>query len=423
LINTSKRDCVIILSQLLQNYTLQSMKTKINRSLTIRALQISVIALCISLASCGKKQQGGMTGDQEYAVRTLQTTNVELQSSYPASIEGKQDIEIRPQVSGFITKLGVDEGSVVRKGQMLFVIDPVQYKAAVQEAQASVNVAKADVSTAKLTAKNKKDLFEQKIIGDYEFQKAQNDLITKEANLSQAQAQLITARQNLSFTNVASPSNGVVGSIPYRIGSLVSSSITTPLTTVSNIDEMYVYFSVTEKQLMGLTRKSGNTAEILKSFPAVQLKIADGSVYGEAGKIETVSGVIDQSTGSVSMRATFKNPSHLLKSGGSGSVIIPYKSNNIVMIPQSATNEVQDKKYVFVVGADNKVVNTLVEVADLDNGTEYLVTSGLKAGDRIVVEGISTLKDGTQIKPITEAQSAAKKEQAAQMGAGAGAKK
>ncbi len=399
------------------------MKTKINRSLTSRAWQLAVLALSISLASCGNKQQGGMEGQLEYAVRTLQTTNTELQSSYPAAIEGKQDIEIRPQVGGFITKLGVDEGDVVRKGQTLFVIDPVQYKAAVQQAEASVKVAQAAVATAVLTAKNKKDLFDQKIIGSYELQMAENNRITAEANLSQAKAQLITARQNLSYTNVTSPSNGVVGTIPYRVGSLVSSSITTPLTTVSNIDEMFVYFSMTEKQLLEMSRQNGTTANALKSFPAVQLKLADGSVYTETGKIETVSGVIDQSTGSVRLRATFKNPNHLLKSGGSGSVVIPYKSDNVILIPQTATVEVQDKKYVYVVGADNKVASTMIEVAQLDNGADYLVTAGLKAGDRIVVEGIASLQDGMQIKPITEAESAAKQEQAAHMSAGLAGKK
>lgn len=249
------------------------MKTKINRSLTSRAWQLAVFALSISLASCGNKQQGGMEGQLEYAVRTLQTTNTELQSSYPAAIEGKQDIEIRPQVGGFITKLGVDEGDVVRKGQTLFVIDPVQYKAAVQQAEASVKVAQAAVATAVLTAKNKKDLFDQKIIGSYELQMAENNRITAEANLSQAKAQLITARQNLSYTNVTSPSNGVVGTIPYRVGSLVSSSITTPLTTVSNIDEMFVYFSMTEKQLLEMSRQKRYDCQCTKEFPGSTTQI------------------------------------------------------------------------------------------------------------------------------------------------------
>ena len=294
---------------------------------------------------------------------------------------------------------------------------------AIQQAEASVKVAQAAVATAVLTAKNKKDLFDQKIIGSYELQMAENNRITAEANLSQAKAQLITARQNLSYTNVTSPSNGVVGTIPYRVGSLVSSSIATPLTTVSNIDEMFVYFSMTEKQLLEMSRQNGTTANVLKSFPAVQLKLADGSVYTETGKIETVSGVIDQSTGSVRLRATFKNPNHLLKSGGSGSVVIPYKSDNVILIPQTATVEVQDKKYVYVVGADNKVTSTMIEVAQLDNGADYLVTAGLKAGDRIVVEGIASLQDGMQIKPITEAESAAKQEQAVHMSAGLAGKK
>jgi membrane fusion protein (multidrug efflux system) len=186
---------------------------------------------------------------------------------------------------------------------------------------------------------------------------------------------------------------------------------------------MFVYFSMTEKQLLEMSRQNGTTANALKSFPAVQLKLADGSVYTETGKIETVSGVIDQSTGSVRLRATFKNPNHLLKSGGSGSVVIPYKSDNVILIPQTATVEVQDKKYVYVVKADNKVASTMIEVAQLDNGADYLVTAGLKAGDRIVVEGIASLQDGMQIKPITEAESAAKQEQAVHMSAGLAGKK
>ena len=168
-----------------------------------------------------------------------------------------------------------------------------------------MKVAQAAVATAVLTAKNKKDLFDQKIIGSYELQMAENNRITAETNLESGKAQLITARQNLSYTNVTSPSNGVVGTIPHRVGSLVV-QVLRLLTTVSNIDEMFVYFSMTEKQLLEMSRQNGTTANALKSFPAVQLKLADGSVYTETGKIETVSGVIDQSTGSVRLRATFK---------------------------------------------------------------------------------------------------------------------
>ena len=375
--------------------------------------------LATMLASCGGDQQAQQQGGiQEYAVATLTATNSELTHTYPASIRGKQDIEIRPQVSGFITKLCIEEGSVVRKGQPLFVIDPVQYQEAVNQAKASVNVANSSVATADLTYKNKKELFAQNVIGKFDLQTAENTLLSAKAQLAQAKAALISAKKNLSFCTVTSPSNGVVGSIPYRVGSLVSASTAEPLSVVSNIDQMYVYFSMTEKQLLEMTRQSGSTLRAMKEYPAVKLKLADGTIYDNAGKIETISGVIDETTGSVSMRATFKNPQHLLKSGGSGVVLLPYESKGTVLIPQKATSEVQDQKYAFVVGKDNKVVNTQIKVAELDNGKDYIVLEGLSAGDRVVVEGIASLKDGMEIKPITEQEAAKKIAAAAQMSKG-----
>lgn len=378
---------------------------------------LSVLATVF--ASCGGNQQAQQQGGvQEYAVATLTATNSELTHTYPASIRGKQDIEIRPQVSGFITKLCIEEGSVVRKGQPLFVIDPVQYQEAVNQAKASVNVANSSVATTELTYKNKKELFTQNVIGKFDLQTAENTWLSAKAQLAQAKAALISAKKNLSFCTVTSPSNGVVGSIPYRVGSLVSASTAEPLTVVSNIDQMYVYFSMTEKQLLEMTRQSGTTQRAMKEYPAVKLKLADGTIYDNVGKIETISGVIDQTTGSVSMRATFKNPQHLLKSGGSGVILLPYESKGTVLIPQKATSEVQDQKYAFVVGKDNKVVNTQIKVAELDNGKEYIVLEGLSSGDRVVVEGIASLKDGMEIKPITEQEAAKKVAAAAQMSKG-----
>lgn len=375
--------------------------------------------LATMLASCGGDQQAQQQGGiQEYAVATLTATNSELTHTYPASIRGKQDIEIRPQVSGFITKLCIEEGSVVRKGQPLFVIDPVQYQEAVNQAKASVNVANSSVATADLTYKNKKELFAQNVIGKFDLQTAENTLLSAKAQLAQAKAALVSAKKDLSFCTVTSPSNGVVGSIPYRVGSLVSASTAEPLTVVSNIDQMYVYFSMTEKQLLEMTRQSGTTQRAMKEYPAVKLKLADGTIYDNAGKIETISGVIDETTGSVSMRATFKNPQHLLKSGGSGVVLLPYESKGTVLIPQKATSEVQDQKYAFVVGKNNKVVNTQIKVAELDNGKDYIVLEGLSAGDRVVVEGIASLKDGMEIKPITEQEAAKKIAAAVQMSKG-----
>ena len=329
-----------------------------------------------------------------------------------ATIRGTQDIEVRPQVSGFIVKLCVDEGATVRKGQALFQIDPTQYAAAVGQAKAAVEMAKANVATLTLTEKNKKALFDQKIISDFEYQTAVNQLMSAKASLAQAEASLVSANQNLSFCTVTSPSNGVVGTFPYRIGSLVSPSVSQPLTTVSEINDVYVYFSMTEKELLRLTRAGGTLKEQLEKMPAVRLQLSDGTTYQSDGKIDAVSGVIDQSTGSVSMRAVFPNDKNILRSGGTGNIIFPYTMDGIIIIPQSATVEIQDKKFVFVLQADNSVKNTEIQISNLDDGKNYLVTNGLKSGDKIVIEGVQNLHDGQAIQPITPEQQKAKYDQA-----------
>ena len=294
----------------------------------------------------------------------------------------------------------------------LFLIDRVQYEAQVKSARAAVNVAKAALNTQKLTVENKTELNKKQIISDYDLQMARNTLASCEAQLAQAKATLLNAQEQLSYCTVVSPSDGVVGEIPYRVGSLVSSSTATPLTTVSNISEMYVYFSMTEKQLLTYTRKSNNVQAVLDSFPSVQLQLSDGTMYNESGKIETVSGVIDQTTGSAQMRATFPNPQKMLRSGGTGSILVPTVYNDIIMIPQKATYEIQDKKFVYVVDKNSKVASREVKVAPQDDGTNYIVTSGLTKGERIVTEGVTTLEEGMQIKPITKAEEAKKRAEA-----------
>lgn len=368
--------------------------------------KIVLFAFCLALLSgCGKKGFN-MGGTPECAVETLQPTTVNLKSSYPATIKGKQDIEIRPQVSGFITKLNIDEGSMVKKGQVLFVIDPVQYESAARAAKAAVATAKANVSTQEITVKNKRELNKKNIISDYDLEMAENTLASAKAQLASAEAQLISANQNLAYTRVTSPSDGVAGAIPYRVGSLVSASSPSPLTVISDITQMYVYFSLTEKELLNLIRQDGSQTEFLNSFPAVQLTLADGTLYADSGKIETVSGVIDQNTGAVSMRATFPNHGHLLRTGGTGNIQIPYSKENVIVIPQKATYEIQDKKFVYLLQPDNTVKNTEIEILNLNDGQNYVVTAGLKAGDKIVVENVSTLKDGATIKPLTQQESA-----------------
>ena len=358
--------------------------------------------------SCGNSQQGGMPA-LSLAVMTVEPTSQELNSAYPATIKGQQDIEIRARVSGYITKLCVDEGAVVHKGQPLFLIDAVPYQKAVQAAEAVVEVAKANVATTQLTVDSKTELHAQNIISDYDLQTAKNSLASAKAALAQAEAQLASAHNDLSYTTITSPSDGVVGTIPFRVGSLVGTTTQEPLTVVSDINKMFVYFSMNEKQLLALTRqKDGSVNSMIGAMPEVQLQLADGTMYPAKGKIETLSGVIDLSTGAVQMRATFPNAQRLLRSGGTGTVLIPSVLDSALLIPQSATYEVQDKKFVYVLGDSSKVKNTEITVFPLDNGKQYVVTSGLKPGEQVVVEGVATLRDGMPIQPITPEQSAAK---------------
>ena len=373
-------------------------------------------ALAAVLVSCGGNQKGGF-GDNEYAVRTIEGQSANLQTTYPAVIKGVQDVEIRPKISGFITKLCVKEGQTVKAGQLLFVIDNVTYAAAVRQAKAAVNSAKAQLNTSKLTYDNSQKLFKSNVIGDYELQSAKNSYESAQAALAQAQANYVSAKQNLDFCYIKSPSAGVVGNLPYRVGALVSSTSQEPLTTVSNIKTMQVYFSMTEKDVLDMTRTAGGLHAAISEYPAVKLQLADGTMYAHPGRVAAVSGVIDSSTGSVSIRADFPNPENLLKSGGSGSIVVPHESSNVIVVSQEAVAQVQDRYFVYVVGKDNKVKYTNVTVNPNNDGKNYIIESGLNVGDRIVVKGINSLKDGMQIKPITEAQYTEKLKKTSKMGA------
>ena len=379
-------------------------------------------ALAAMLVSCGGKKSSGKPnfGDNEYAVRTIGAQSAELQTTYPATIRGMQDVEIRPKVSGFITKLCVKEGQAVKAGQLLFVIDNVTYAAAVRQAKAAVNSAKAQLNTARLTYNNNEKLFKNNVIGSYELQSAKNNMQAAAAALAQAEASYVSAKENLSYCYVTSPASGVIGDLPYRVGALVSASSQQPLTTVSNISTMQVYFSMTEKELLDMTKTAGGLHTAIKDYPAVKLQLADGTIYDHPGRVATVSGVIDATTGSVSMRADFPNPQHLLKSGGSGSIVVPHVSSSAIVIPQDAVAQVQDKHFVYIGGKDNKVKYSAVTVDPQDDGKNFIITSGLKVGDRIVVNGISSLTDGAEIKPITEAQYQEKLKKTEKLGAAQG---
>ena len=365
-------------------------------------LFVAAVCAIATLTSCGGSKKGGLPnfGDDEFAVATIGTSNAALQTTYPATIKGIQDVEVRPKVSGFITKVFVHEGQTVSAGQTLFTIDSETYQAAVRQCQAAVNTAKAQMNTAKITYQNNKKLFDSKIIGEYELSTAANSLATAQAQVAQAEASLASAREQLAWCNVTSPSAGVVGSLPFKEGALVSAS-GQALTTVSNISTMEVFFSLSETQILSMSKASGSMQAAIASFPAVKLQLADGTNYNHPGKVVKMSGVIDASTGSVSLIAHFANPEKLLKSGGAGQIVIPNDNNNAIVIPQEACSQVQDKIFVYVVTKDNKVKYSEIKVDPQDDGKNYIVTSGLHVGDRIVVKGITKLTDGMQIKPIT----------------------
>lgn len=382
------------------------------------------------LTGCGKKNQRPNFGDNEYPVIAVGAQNAQLQTTYPATIKGIQDVEIRPKVSGFITRLAVQEGQAVGKGQLLFVVDNEtfaaavrQAEAAVKQAQASVASAEAQLATATLTYQNSENLFKNKVIGNYELQTAKNTMETARAQVQQtksavasAQAALANARQNLSFCYVTAPTAGVVGNLPYKQGALVSPSSTPAVTTVSNISTVEVYFSMTEKDILEMTKNAGGMKAAVSAYPPVKLRLADGTDYRHTGTVTKVSGLIDPATGSVSMIARFPNPDHLLKSGGSGSIIVPKTASNSIIIPQSLTAQVQDKIFVYKVDGQNKVHYTEITVSSNNDGKSFIVTSGLKVGDKIVSAGITKLNDGMEIKPITEAQYQKKIKEAEKLG-------
>lgn len=375
-----------------------------------------MLAVCSALlAACGGKGDIKM-GDNEYPVMTVGTQGSETQTTYPASIKGVQDVEIRPKVSGFITKLCVQEGQVVKAGQLLFVIDNTTYQAQVRQAQAALNSAKVQLNTTKLTFDNSKKLHERNVIGSYELQTAENNYENARAAVAQAQASLASAKDMLGFCFVKSPANGIVGSLPYKVGALVSAQSVEPLTTVSNASSVEVYFSVTEKDVLDMSKRAGGTHAAIEDFPEVKLKLADGTLYQHPGKVVKMSGVINQATGAVSLIARFPNPKHLLKSGASGTIIVPRVSNNSLVIPQSATTEIQDKVFVYKVGPKNQVRYTEITVDPQNDGNNYVVTGGLKAGDKIVTRGLTTLKDSLEIVPLTEEQYLKKVSDAAKMG-------
>ncbi|MES2419014.1 MAG: efflux RND transporter periplasmic adaptor subunit [Bacteroidota bacterium] len=356
------------------------------------------------LSSCGAKDkkadQGAAAAVKSYKVSTLSPISTTIYTDYPASIQGQENIEIRPRVDGYVEKIYVDEGAVVSKGQPLFKINAPQYEQAVRTANASIMSAVADVNAALMAVNKVKPLVEKDIISKFELESAQYNLQAKQALLAQAKAALANAQTNLGYTVVSSPVNGVVGSIPFRLGSLVSSNTATPLTTVSSIGNVFAYFAMNEKELLDFA-KDGNLSfsQKIARIPAVSLLLSDGSLYEKQGRIQTVNGLINTATGSADVRASFANPTGIIRSGSSATVRIPSQIKDKLLIPQSATYELQDKRMAVIVDANGKTSSVAITTLQKAADKFYVVESGLKAGDIVVLEGVAALKDGTQIKP------------------------
>jgi membrane fusion protein (multidrug efflux system) len=380
-----------------------------NSSYTMRqSIHLALIILgSAALSSCGAKNdkaaQAAAAANQvkDYKVLQLQPRNATLNTEYPASIQGQQNIEIRPKVDGYVAKIYVDEGAVVKRGQLLFRINAPQYEQEVRTAAASIASAQADVSAANMAVSKVRPLVERDIVSKFELESAQYTYQAAVAKLAQARAALANARTNLGYTSITSPVDGVVGSIPFRLGSLVSSANTQPLTTVSSIGNVFAYFAVNEKLLLEFSKDANHLtfAQQIKKLPPVSLLLADGTLYDHTGRIETVNGLINTATGSVNVRATFPNPNGLIRSGSSATVRIPSEVKNGILVPQSATFELQDKRFVVAVGADSITHNVPIQIRQNTAGQFFVVDAGLKAGDRIVIEGVATLKEGTKIKP------------------------
>lgn len=363
----------------------------------MKGLNVITIGLCLfmGMTSC-KQQTAQQPMASTYPLMTLAPEDRTLTVSYTAVIEGKQDVEIRPQVSGFVTDVLVKEGAKVRKGETLFIIDTIPYAATYQQAKAAVATAEAQMATARLTLEGDEELYREKVISDFQLQTTRNTYNTAVAALAQARAQEASAANNLSFAKVTSPVDGVAGMTSVRVGALVSASMAEPLINVTDNSQMYVYFSLPEKEVLGLTRQYGSIDKTLAAYPAVSLTLNDGSLYENEGKIDVISRMVDKATGTVSLRAVFSNPDGRLMSGGSANINIPYTRTGVIVIPQEATFEIQDKIFTYKV-VDGKAASTQIKVFKINNGREYIVEEGLNEGDVIVAKGAGLLREGTPV--------------------------
>ena len=355
---------------------------------------ICAASLCL-LTCCQQPKQEKAT--PVYNIIRVEQSARDLETPYSATMTGREIVEIRPQVSGLITHIYIREGQSVKRGQQLFQIDAAPYQAALDQAKAAVEAAEARMASAELAAQSREELFRQHVVSDYDRTTAQNDLLAARASLSEAKAQEANARCQLGYTQVKSPVDGVASMIPYHVGALVSSTISEPLLTVSDDSEMYVYFSISERECTDLVTQYGSMDAFLAQMPPVRLLMSNGEAYAAQGRVDAVSGVVESGTGAVKLRATFPNPDHLLRSGGSASVILTSHREDVIVIPQAATYELQNRVFCYRI-EENKTKSTPIEVFRLNDGKEYLVESGLQAGDEIIAEGAGLMHEGEVVR-------------------------
>ncbi len=362
---------------------------------------VMMVAAAIYLSGCSQAQ-GTQAAPPPPALRvlTLNSSAPATHTEYSATVEGKTNVEIRPQVSGYLDKIYVEEGAYVTAGQPLFKINDRPYDEQVNNSEANVLAAKANMEKAAIEVNRLQPLVANNVVSDVQLKSAQAAYDAAKAQVAQAQAASSNAGINLGYTLLKAPVSGYIGRIPFKTGALVGKGEAQPLTVVSDVKEMYAYFAMSENDFLKFTAQTPgkSIAEKIKSLPPVELELADKSIYGSKGKVELVEGQFDKSIGAITFRATFPNAEGLLRTGITGKVLIPSVSNGTISVPQTATYEIQDKVFVFAVSDSNKVVGKQLHIVGKTTNY-YLVDKGVQAGDKIVFEGMDRLQDGAVITP------------------------
>lgn len=362
--------------------------------------KITILSLvALFLISCADKQPSAVTAAPILPVLAIKNTTAVTDVEYPAALQGTVDIEIRPQVNGTLENVLVDEGAFVKKGQILFKINDRPYREQLNNALASLHAAEGALINAQLEVDKLSNLVKNKVVSDFQLKTATASQRIAAANLEQSKAMVAAARINLGYTTVTAPVSGYIGRLHKKQGSLVAATDIEPLTNLSDVHEVFAYFSLSETDFIAFKDQyAGNTiGDKLKKLPPVTLMLADDSAYPHAGKIDMVDGQFDKNTGAITLRATFPNQNGTLRSGNTGKVHLGIKHEEAILIPQSATIEMQDKVFVFAVAKNNTVSKVPITIG-AKSGTNYLIKEGIQTGDRIVLSGIDKLQEGQEIQ-------------------------